>query len=177
MNKLIARLEQAERGLLSALVASSILMSVIGVFYRYVLGRSLAYVEEVAGLIMAAVIVLGASLAVATKEHIRVELLLQVFPRLARWLNALAWLTVLVVSAAMAWLTWLFVSKLIANGQTASSVEWLKIGWPLLIVPLGYAVSCLKAAWILFQEVTGRAAQPQTELDELRAARNAQAAP
>lgn len=177
MNKLIARLEQAERGLLSALIASSVLMSVIGVFYRYVLGRSLAYVEEVAGLIMAAVIVLGTSLAVTTKEHIRVELLLQVFPRLARWLNALAWFTVFVVSAAMAWLTWLFVAKLIANGQTASSVDWLKIGWPLLIVPLGYAVSCLKAGWILFQEVTGRAAPQQTELNELLAARNAQAAP
>lgn len=177
MNKLIARLEQAERGLLSVLIASSILMSVIGVFYRYVLGRSLSYVEEVAGLIMAAVIVLGASLAVTTKEHIRVELLLQVFPKLTRWLNALAWFTVLVVSAAMAWLTWLFVAKLISNGQTASSVDWLKIGWPLLIVPVGYAVSCLKAAWILFQEVTGRAAPAQTELDELLAARNAQAAP
>lgn len=176
MNNLIARLEQAERALLSALIGSSILMSVIGVFYRYVLGRSLAYVEEVAGLIMAAVIVLGASLAVTTKEHIRVELLLQLFPKLSRWLNALAWLIVLVVSAAMAWLTWLFVSKLISNGQIASSVEWLKIGWPLLIVPLGYAICCLKGAWILIQEVTGRATRPVTELDEVVAAHNAPAA-
>lgn len=176
MNKLIARLEKVERGLLSALIASSILMSVVGVFYRYVLGRSLAYVEEIAGLIMAAVIVLGASLAVTTKEHIRVELLMQVFPKLSRWLNALAWLTVFVVSAAMAWLTWLFVSKLIVNGQIASSVEWLKIGWPLLVVPAGYAVCCLKAGWILFEEVTGRAAPPATELGELIANQNAQAA-
>lgn len=176
MNNLIARLEHAERALLSALIGSSILMSVIGVFYRYVLGRSLAYVEEVAGLIMAAVLVLGGSLAVTTKEHIRVELLLQVFPRLSRWLNALAWLTVLVVSAAMTWLTWLFVSKLISNGQIASSVEWLQIGWPLLIVPLGYAVCCVKAAWILVQEVTGRATPPVTELDEVIAAQNTQAA-
>lgn len=176
MSKLIARLEKVERGLLSALIASSILMSVVGVFYRYVLGRSLAYVEEVAGLIMAAVIVLGASLAVTTKEHIRVELLMQVFPKLSRWLNALAWLTVFVVSAAMAWLTWLFVSKLIGNGQIASSVEWLKIGWPLLIVPAGYVVCCLKAGWMLFEEATGRAMPPATELDELIANQNAQAA-
>lgn len=176
MKNLIARLEKAERGLLSTLIASSILMSVIGVFYRYVLGQSLSYVEEVAGLIMAAVIVLGSSLAVTTKEHIRVELLMQVFPRLVRWLNALAWFTVMVVSAAMAWLTWLFVSKLINNGQIASSVEWLKIGWPLLIVPVGYAVCCVKAAWILFEEVTGRATPPVTELDELKVGPDVQAA-
>lgn len=176
MRNLIARLERIERGLLSTLIASSILMSVVGVFYRYVLGSSLAYVEEVAGLIMAAVIVLGSSLAVSTKEHIRVELLMQVFPSLARWLNALAWLTVMVVSATMAWLTWLFVAKLIGNGQIASSIEWLKIGWPLLVVPAGYTVCCAKAAWILFEEVSGRATPPVTELDELMTGQDVQAA-
>jgi len=174
MKNVIACLEKAERGLLSALIGSSILMSVIGVFYRYVLGHSLSYVEEIAGLLMAAIIVLGSSLAITTKEHIRVELLMQVLPKLTRWLNALAWLTVLTVSAAMTWLTWLFVSKLIANGQIAASVEWLKIGWPLLVVPVGYAVCSLKAAWILFEELSGRAAPPVTELDELMAARDAQ---
>lgn len=176
MRNVIAWFEKVERGLLSTLIASSILMSVVGVFYRYVLGRSLAYVEEVAGLIMAAVIVLGSSLAVTSKEHIRVELLMQVFPRLARWLNALAWLTVLVVSAAMAWLTWLFVSKLIHNGQIASSVEWLKIGWPLLVVPAGYAVCCLKAAWILLQEISGREAPTVSKLDEPIGSQDAQVA-
>jgi TRAP-type C4-dicarboxylate transport system permease small subunit len=176
MKNVIARLETIERGLLCTLIAASILMSVVGVFYRYVLGRSLSYVEEMAGLIMAAIIVLGSSLAIASKEHIRVELLMQVFPRLTRWLNALAWLTVLIVSAAMTWLTWLFVAKLIANGQVASSVEWLEIGWPLLVVPVGYAVCCLKAAWLLFEEVSGRATSPLTELDELMAGRDGQVA-
>lgn len=176
MKNVIARLEKVERGLLSTLIASSILMSVVGVFYRYVLERSLAYVEEVAGLIMAAVIVLGSSLAVTSKEHIRVNLLMQVFPSLTRWLNALAWFTVMLVSATMAWLTWLFVAKLIANGQIASSVEWLKIGWPLLVLPVGYAVCCVKAAWILFEEVSGRATPPVTELDELMVGHDAQSA-
>jgi TRAP-type C4-dicarboxylate transport system permease small subunit len=174
MKNLIACVEKAERALLSALIGSSILMSVVGVFYRYVLGRSLSYVEEIAGLIMAAIIVLGSSLAISSKEHIRVELLAQLVPKLTRWLNALAWLTVLVVAATMSWLTWLFVSKLIANGQIAASVEWIKIGWPLLVVPVGYAVCCLKAAWIFFEEVSGRAAPPVTELDELMASHDAQ---
>jgi TRAP-type C4-dicarboxylate transport system permease small subunit len=176
MKSVIAWFERVERALLTALVASSILMSVIGVFYRYVLGRSLSFVEEIAGLIMAAVIVLGSSLAITTKEHIRVELLMKVFPKLVRLINCLAWLTVLVVSAAMSWLTWLFVAKLIANGQIASSVEWLKIGWPLLVVPAGYAVCCLKAFWILVHEVLGRGIPAVTELDELMADRDGQVA-
>ena len=112
MKNYIAWIEKLERGLLSTLIASSILMSVVGVFYRYVLGSSLSYVEEVAGLIMAGIVVLGSSLAISTREHIRVELLTQVFPKMVKWLNALAWLTIMVISAAMAWLTWLFVAKL-----------------------------------------------------------------
>jgi TRAP-type C4-dicarboxylate transport system permease small subunit len=164
MKSVIAWFERVERALLTALVASSILMSVIGVFYRYVLGRSLSFVEEIAGLIMAAVIVLGSSLAITTKEHIRVELLMKVFPKLVRLINCLAWLT------------WLFVAKLIANGQIASSVEWLKIGWPLLVVPAGYAVCCLKAFWILVHEVLGRGIPAVTELDELMADRDGQVA-
>ena len=101
---------------------------------------------------------------------------MQVFPKLVRLINCLAWLTVLVVSAAMSWLTWLFVAKLIANGQIASSVEWLKIGWPLLVVPAGYAVCCLKAFWILVHEVLGRGIPAVTELDELMADRDGQVA-
>lgn len=173
MKNVIAWLERFERGVLSVLIASSILMSVIGVFYRYVLGQSLSFVEEVAGLMMAAIIVLGASLAITTKEHIRVELLLQVLPWLRRWLNSLAWLTVLLVSAAMAWVSWLFVAKLIDNRQIASSVEWLQIGWPMLVVPTGYAFCCIKAACILIDEVLGRAKPPVTELDELLAQKEA----
>ncbi len=176
MNDLIVRLEKVERILLSALIASSIVMSVVGVFYRYVLGHSLAYVEEFAGLIMAAVIVLGSSLAISTKEHIRVELLLQFFPRLKRLFNVVAWLTVLLVSAVMAWLTFLFVSRLIDNRQIASSVEWLQVGWPLIIVPVGYAICCLKAAWILFQELTGKATPPKAELDEFVSQQQSQVA-
>jgi len=177
MNDLIARLEKVERMVLSALIASSIVMSVVGVFYRYVLGHSLAYVEEFAGLIMAAVIVLGSSLAITSKEHIRVELMMQVFPSLKRYLNILAWLTVMLVSAAMTWLTFLFVAKLIANRQIAASVEWLQVGWPLIIVPVGYAICCLKAAWILFLEVAGKAAPPKSELDDLLSQQPSQVAP
>src|SRR5690606_7748009 len=122
MNGLITRLERIERGFVSALIASSIGLSVVGVFHRYVLSQSLAYVEEVAGLMMAAVIVIGSSLAITCRDHIRVELLIQVCPRLTRWLNSLAWLTVLTVSGAMAYLTYLFVAKLISQDQIASSV-------------------------------------------------------
>ncbi len=174
MKSLVAWLEKIERGFVSALIASSIVMSVVGVFYRYVLGQSLAYVEEVAGLMMAAVIVMGSSLAITAREHIRVELLIQLFPRLGRWLDALAWTTVLAVSATMAYLTWLFVGKLIRQGQIASSVEWLQIGWPLIVVPVGYAVCCLKAAWILFQEISGRSARTAPRLDEIMPSGNAQ---
>ena len=73
MKNVIDWLEKSERGLLSTLIASSIVMSVVGVFYRYVLNQSIAYVEEIAGLIMAAVIGMGSSLAITAKEHIRVH--------------------------------------------------------------------------------------------------------
>jgi TRAP-type C4-dicarboxylate transport system permease small subunit len=170
MNKFIRWLERAERTFITTMLASSVVMSVIGVFYRYVLGRSLAFVEEIAGFILAGVIVIGSSLAVSRREHIRVELIIQLFPFLRRWINSLAWLVMLAVSVFMVVLTGRFVSKLLATQQTSTSVEWLYVGWPLMILPIGYAVCALKSIWILFEEVTGRAPAPAAVITDAGAA-------
>jgi TRAP-type C4-dicarboxylate transport system permease small subunit len=160
MNKFIGWLERAERAFITAMLGSSVVMSVVGVFYRYVLDRSLAFVEEIAGFILAGVIVIGSSLAISRREHIRVELIIQLFPILRRWINSLAWLVMLAVSIFMVVLTSRFVAKLLVTQQTSTSVEWLYVGWPLMILPIGYALCALKSIWILFEEVTGRAPEP-----------------
>lgn len=157
MGKFIAWLERAERAFITIMLGSSVLLSVTGVFYRYVLGRSLAFVEEIAGFILAGVIVVGSSLAVSRREHIRVELIIQLFPLLRRWINSMAWLVMLAVSMFMAALTGQFTAKLLLTQQTSTSLEWLYVGWPLMILPIGYSLCALKSIWILFEEVSGRA--------------------
>ncbi len=177
MNRFIDWLERAERAFITAMLASSVVMSVVGVFYRYVLGQSLAFVEEIAGFILAGVIVIGSSLAISRREHIRVELIIQLFPILRRWINSLAWLVMLSVSIFMVVLTGRFVAKLLATQQTSTSVEWLYVGWPLMILPIGYALCALKSIWILVEEVTGRAPEPSPVIADPGAALPREAAP
>lgn len=169
MNKFIELLEKSERVYLTLMVCSSILLSLIGVFYRYFLNSSLAFVEELAGFMLAGIVVIGTSLAVTTREHIRVEVIPQVFPKTKPWLNSLAWLAMLCVSALMFVLTAKFVHKLILTNQTSSSIESLPVGWPLVIVPVGYLLCSVKSAWLLWNEISGNSSATAGDLSAVEA--------
>ena len=145
----IGHVERAERAFLMLMVLGSIAMSVVGVFYRYILNSSLSFVEEVAAFMLAGIVVVGSSLAISAKEHIRVELLPQLVPITRRWLDRLAWLAMLVLSLLMVVLTARFVLKLLATKQMSTSMEFLPVGLPLLVLPVGYLLCGLKSAAML----------------------------
>lgn len=169
MNKLIQLLEKSERVYIALMVCSSILLSLTGVFYRYVLNSSLAFVEELSGLMLAGIIIIGTSLAITTREHIRVEVIPQVFPITKTWLNSLAWLAMFGVSVLMFVLTTKFVHKLIVTNQTTSSIESLPVGWPLVIVPAGYLLCSVKSVWLLWNEITGKSSPNAGDLSAVDA--------
>jgi TRAP-type C4-dicarboxylate transport system permease small subunit len=159
MPRWIATVERAERVFLMLMVLGSILLSVVGVFYRYFLNSSLSFVEELAGFILAGIIVVGSSMAISAKEHIRVEVLPQLVPATRRWLDRLAWLSLLVLSLMMVVLTSRFVLKLLTTNQMSTSMEFLPVGWPLVVLPVGYLLCALKSAALLLGDfVSPRAA-------------------
>lgn len=170
MLPILDRIERFEKIVLTLLILGSVMMSLTGVFFRYVLNDSLAFVEEVAGYILISIVVLGSSLAIRSRDHIRVELLPQIVPGIQRWTNIVAWLTVLAVSIVMCWLSARFALRLLAQNQTSYSIVGLRIGYPMLTLPLGYALCSLKAALVLFDDLFGRAtfSSPSVSQEELR---------
>ncbi|MBI1291323.1 TRAP transporter small permease subunit [bacterium] len=170
MFQMINRIELVEKVVLTLLILGSVLMSLAGVFFRYVLNDSLAFVEEIAGYILITVVVVGSSLAIRSRDHIRVELLPQILPSTRRWANLLAWLTVLAVSIVMCWLSARFAMRLLAQNQTSYSIVGLKVGYPMLALPVGYALGSFKAALVLFDEIAGRQVfcAPSVADEELR---------
>lgn len=156
MLQLLNFVERIEKFFISLLILASVGISCAGVFFRYGMNNSLPFVEELAGYILLAVVLLGSSLAVRSRDHIRVELLQQMFPKLNRPANILAWATVLTVSLVMAWLASRFALRVIGQGQTSNTLTGLQIGYPLLSLPIGFALCAFKSVFALIDEITGQ---------------------
>ena len=141
-----------EYAYLTAMVIVSIAISVMGVFYRYVLESSLAWVEEVAGFILVGVITVGASVAIFEKKHIRVEILPQFFPSTRKVSDLIANVIGLMVMIVLFSLSIQFVYRLLISEQKATSLEWLFIGLPLIIMPIGYLLGCFRFIESLYKD-------------------------
>jgi TRAP-type C4-dicarboxylate transport system permease small subunit len=136
--KLGRGVELFENIFLVVAVFSSIAISIAGVFFRYVLESSLSWVEESAGFLLLIIITVGIGVAVRRGSHLRVDMLIQFIPRTKKSLNFMANVFALGVMAVLFILAIEFVADLLAKDQRTTSMYWLPIGIPLLIMPLGY---------------------------------------
>ena len=116
----------------------SIAISIVGVFFRYVVGSSLSWVEESAGFLLFAVITVGIGVAVRRGSHLRVDMLIQFIPRTKKNLNRVANVFALAVMSILLVLAIEFTVDMLARDQRTGSIYWLPLGVPLLVMPLGY---------------------------------------
>jgi TRAP-type C4-dicarboxylate transport system permease small subunit len=145
----------AEYVYLTAMVIISIAISVTGVFFRYVVGSSLSWVEEIAGFILVGVIIVGASVAIKDKRHIRVEILPQFSPSFRRAADLIANIVGLAVMILLFALSIQFVCSLLLSGQKTASLEWLYMGLPLIIMPIGYLLGVFRFIENIFHDLYG----------------------
>jgi TRAP-type C4-dicarboxylate transport system permease small subunit len=151
MMKAIGRaVELFEKFCLIMAVFCSVIVSIIGVFFRYVLGSSLSWVEELAGFLLLVVITIGIGVAVRRGSHLRVDILVQLIPRTKKSLDlignifALGVMTVLFIYAIA------FVSDLLVRDQRTTSMYWLPVGVPAIIMPLGYLAAVFRLIESIF---------------------------
>jgi TRAP-type C4-dicarboxylate transport system permease small subunit len=142
--------ELFENGFLVIAVFSSVAISVAGVFFRYVVESSLSWVEESAGFLLLIIITVGIGVAVRRGSHLRVDMLIQFIPRTKKSLNFFANIFALGVMTVLFILAIEFVSDLLIRNQRTTSIYWLPIGVPLLIMPLGYLTAVYRAIESLF---------------------------
>ena len=138
----------------SASLLAMMLITVIDVVGRYFFNVPLSGSGEATELLLAVVVFAGISLAAASGEHIRIDLLEHVLsPRVQRWQRLFGAAASAGVLAFLAWRLWLRGAELARFGDTSSHLN-VPMG------PLAYfmAVSCAAAAAV-FIAIGWRAAR------------------
>jgi TRAP-type transport system small permease protein len=106
-------------------VAALVLITAAAVFARYILGMPIAWTEEVSGLLMIWIVMVGAIACEANRQHLTIDLLeVALRPRVRRVLVILVALASMALLVFMAWQAW----KL---GQTTAfkKTQILGISW------------------------------------------------
>jgi TRAP-type C4-dicarboxylate transport system permease small subunit len=134
-------MELAEKSFLTVGVMVSIMISAIGVFYRYALHNSLAWVEEVAGFLLVGIIAVGISAAAKKGTNIRVDILPQYFPKSKKVWNFIADVAGLGIMTILFILSIQFIFVMFTNSQKTTSLPWLPLWLPVIIMPLGFMMA------------------------------------
>lgn len=127
-NRLENALTMVVQGLavLSAVVMVSSLL--LGIFFRYVMQDSLTWSEEVAMLCFSWLVFLAAALMVRENGHVRIELVMTLFPpAVYRLLNQVIWIAIALVGLYMAWTGYQFIQ--LTMGQKSAAIRypiWLR---------------------------------------------------
>jgi TRAP-type C4-dicarboxylate transport system permease small subunit len=125
-------------------IFTSVAISATGVFFRYVVGSSLSWVEESAGFLLLIVIAVGVGAAVRRGKHLRVDILIHFFPKSKKYLNIIADVVALVVMTLLFCLAVGFFADILARDQRTTSLYWLPIAVPVFFMPLGYLTAVVR---------------------------------
>ncbi|WP_118134947.1 TRAP transporter small permease [Oceanicella sp. SM1341] len=124
-------------GQLAVLVASLLLVVLVGITVasvgmRYIAGAPLQWTEEISGLLMVWIVMIGAIACEREKQHLTIDFIVALLPRRAGALvGIVVGLASLGLLAAMGWLSW-------ELAQTAQfkSTQILRISWFWLDIAL-----------------------------------------
>ena len=133
-----------EKVILAVTILTSVALSMTGVFFRYVLNSSLGYVEEVAGFLLLMAISVGIGAAVRAGSHLRVDMLIQFFPKTKKGLNIYAEIIALIVMSVVFVFAIEFLYQLWDGDQRTTSMWWLPVYIPLIIMPIGYITAIFR---------------------------------
>lgn len=139
-----AALRRCTEIVIMVLMAILVGIVVAGVFFRYVLGSSISWSEELGRYLMIWLGFLGASLALQQGLHVGVELLVQwVPPRVATWLRGLARGAVAGFLLVVIGYGIFLVSNL---WDQQSPVAGIRMTWPYLAIPVGSLLMLIQLA-------------------------------
>lgn len=141
MIKVSRVVEVCEIYCLSAAIIGSVIISVVGVFFRYCLGFSLSWVEEIAGYLLLTAITVGIGPAIRAGSHLRVDMLPQLIPRTKKSLDLIATSITLGVLIILLILSLDFVAGFLKSDRRLTSMYWLPEGFLLIVMPLGYLIA------------------------------------
>lgn len=171
LGSLVAGLASAAMALAAAGLLLALALIGWAVVMRYVFNAAPAWVDEIVGFLLVAMVMLAAAQTLRRGEHIGVDLLAgRLAARGRRWIRVWAALATLAVTAVLivnGWDTAMLARRL--GLVTDGNLEW-PAWWLMLLLPVGGCLLALAAAEALWRALAGlppvpAAAQEQEERD------------
>lgn len=134
----------------------------LGVFFRYVLGASLAWYDEFASYLLVWLTFYGAVAASYHHRHIGFDTVVSRFtPSTRRIVEFVAELFVLGFQFVLCYYGWHLMQKM--GDETAISLPWVKMGWVYSVLPIAGGLMLLislgRLLHLLFGGGTGKGAE------------------
>ena len=159
-------------------VALSIVVS-IETLARKLLNYSIQGADELGGYALAAGSVIAFSLALIGRNHIRVDVFHERFPRrLQAWLNALSYVLLAAFAVLLAFVAFKVVADTLAYRSTAPTPWQTPLVWPQSVWYVGLVVFALlavgyasRAVWLLIRgdiDTINRDFQPKSAKEEVK---------
>ena len=152
-NKLFSLLGNLDVALASAILSVLVVLTVYGVFMRYIVNRPLTWLEEVQLACMVWIVFAAGGAAFRTGSHVAIEMIVDLFPeKIQRFFTALISIVVITV------LGYLFIQSLgfIAMfARSGRSTSMLKIPFKVIygIAPVAYILMIISYFYTLFADV------------------------
>lgn len=141
MQKLVRKFEKqlvrVEEFLCSTLLFAMILVTLWGVFERFVLHIGMGWTDEVARYISIYCVFIGASLGVYKSAHIGVDVIVRILPSsMNKTMSIIAGVLSGIFCGAIAWTGFSFFLRLYATHQVSTALR-IPICWVFLAIPIG----------------------------------------
>lgn len=135
-----------------------VLLTAVAVGARYILGAPIAWTEEVSGLLMIWIVMIGAIACEANRQHLTIDLLEQALPgRARRALMIVVTLASVALLVFMAWQAWALAQSTAFKKTQILGVSWF---WLDLAVVIGAAGTALVKLIRMVRPDTTEPAEP-----------------
>ncbi len=125
----------------------------IGTFWRYVLNDPILWTEEAARYLMIWMALIAASISMARREHVSMNLLVHRFPKSIR--RVVETMTSMAVGYFLYVLTREGILMVVSARSQISPALGISMFWPLLSVPLSGAFTLVQLVLVLVIDWTG----------------------
>ena len=144
------------------LLVLMVVLVFLGVFFRYVLGASLAWYDEFASYLLVWLTFYGAVSASYRGRHIGFDLVVNRFmSSTGKMARVIAELFVLGFQVVLFYYGWILTQKM--GNETAVSLPWIKMAWVYSVLPIAgglmLLISLERLGHLLFGNANGKGAE------------------
>lgn len=155
MKKLDAAVSKIEELIATIGLGAMSIITIVAVFFRYVLHSPITWSEEAARYLMIWSTLLGISIATKQKAHLGIDIFVSMAPKkIQRILEIFSWSMLIVMYLFLVWTSILFILTAIKTGNVT---PMLRIPFYIiyLALPIGFGLSAIRGLQVLIAIIKG----------------------